>query len=115
MIPEGEFFSPMDDVIDFVTTLQEKTKETYYTSAFVPNFADKLFSAEARAVKKTPLLEYLKAHSDLRMGVYDFVKLMAVIERQNKSKKVGAREVCELVLLLRRRVRGDQGQRGAVR
>ena len=74
MIPEGEFFIPMDDVIDFVTTLQEK------------------------------------AHSDLRMGVYDFVKLMAVIERQNKSKKVGAREVCELVLLLRRRVRGDQGQ-----
>lgn len=78
----------MEDVIDVVTTLQEKTKETFYTSAFVPNFADKLFSAEARAVKKTTLLEYLKANSDMRMGVYDFVKMMATIERQNTSKKV---------------------------
>ena len=79
----------MNAVIDFIQTLQEKTKETYYTSAFVPNFANKLFSSEDRSITKTPILEYLKSDPELKMGIYDFVKLMAIVERQQKAKKVG--------------------------
>lgn len=86
---EGKYYIPVSSVVDFIETLQEKTKETYYSNAFVPNFANKLFSSDDRAVKKTPILDDLKANPDMKMGIYDFVKLMAVIERQQKAKKVG--------------------------
>ncbi len=88
-------------MIDFIQTLQEKTKETYYTSAFIPNFANKLFSSEDRSITKTPILDYLKADPELRMGIYDFVKLMAIVERQQKAKKVGEeRRMLRIVLFL---------------
>ena len=88
-------------MIDFIQTLQEKTKETYYTSAFIPNFANKLFSSEDRSITKTPSLDSLKADPELRMGIYDFVKLMAIVERQQKAKKVGEeRRMLRIVLFL---------------
>ena len=78
----------MSAVIEFVETLQEKTKETYYTSAFIPNFANKLFSSAARSVKKESLLEVLKSHPEDRMEIFAFSNLFALIERQQKDKKV---------------------------
>ena len=42
----------MASVIEMVTEMEEKTKEKYYTSAFIPNFANKLFSGEDRSVKE---------------------------------------------------------------
>ena len=79
----------MSAVIDCVETLQEKTKEKYYTSAFIPNWANKLLSSAARSVKKQSLLEMLRNSEQEKMEIYDFVKLMAVVERQHKAKKVG--------------------------
>lgn len=69
--------------------MEEKTKETYYASAFVPNFANKLFSGEDRAVKVEKLMDVLKREQREGLGVYEFVNLMATMERQTKSKKVG--------------------------
>ena len=49
----------MEKVISIVETLQEKTKEVYYDNAFKPNFADKMFSGEARNVKSSKLIDVL--------------------------------------------------------
>ena len=89
ILESEEYFIPVSAVIEFIETLQEKTKEVYYTSAFIPNFANKLFSSDDRSISKTPIVEYLKDDPELKMGVYDFVKLMAIVERQQKAKKVG--------------------------
>lgn len=112
----------MSVVIEFVETLQEKTKETYYTSAFLPNFANKLFSSAARSVKKEPLLEVLKSHSEDRMEILDLAKLFALIERQQKDKKVckkndyvNDKEDLSLVLLLCGELCGAEGERGSFR
>ena len=50
----------MEKVEAVVAEMEEKTKETYYASAFVPNFANKLFSGEDRAVKVEKLMDVLK-------------------------------------------------------
>lgn len=88
---DGKYYIPMSAVIDCVETLQEKTKEKYYTSAFIPNWANKLLSSAARSVKKQSLLTMLQNSEQEQMDIYDFVKLMAVVERQHKAKKVGKR------------------------
>ena len=79
----------MEKVISIVETLQEKTKEVYYDNAFKPNFADKMFSGDARNVKSSKLIDVLKKDSRKGMGVYEFVNVMAIVERQTKNKKVG--------------------------
>ncbi len=82
----------MEKVEAVVAEMEEKTKETYYASAFVPNFANKLFSGEDRAVKVEKLMDVLKREQREQcegLGVYEFVNLMATMERQTKSKKVG--------------------------
>lgn len=79
----------MEKVEAVVAEMEEKTKETYYASAFVPNFANKLFSGEDRAVKVEKLMDVLKREPSEGLGVYEFVNLMATMERQTKSKKVG--------------------------
>ena len=82
----------MEQVESVVAEMEEKTKETYYASAFVPNFANKLFSGEDRAVKVEKLMDVLKREQREQcegLGVYEFVNLMATMERQTKSKKVG--------------------------
>ena len=79
----------MEKVISIVETLQEKTKEVYYDNAFKPNFADRMFSGEARNVKASKLMDVLKKDSRKGMGVYEFVNVMAIVERQTKNKKVG--------------------------
>ena len=48
----------MEKVEAVVAEMEEKTKETYYASAFVPNFANKLFSGEDRAVKVEKLMDW---------------------------------------------------------
>lgn len=78
----------MEKVLEIVEHLEEKNKETYFTSAFKPNFADKMFSSEARGVKMFKLVEWIKCDKREGMGVYEFVNLMAVVERQTKNKKV---------------------------
>ena len=83
-----EFIIPMEKVISIVETLQEKTKEVYYDGAFKPNFADKMFSGEARSVKPGKLIDVLKKDGRKGMGVYEFVNVMAIVERQTKNKKV---------------------------
>ena len=79
----------MEKVEAVVAEMEEKTKETYYANAFVPNFANKLFSGEDRAVKVEKLMDVLKREQCEGLGVYEFVNLMATMERQTKSKKVG--------------------------
>lgn len=79
----------MASVIKMVTEMEEKTKEKYYTSAFIPNFANKLFSGEDRGVKLEKLVDALKKDERAGMGVYEFVNVMSVMERQTKAKKVG--------------------------
>lgn len=74
--------------MNIIEHMEEKTKETYYTSAFIPNFANKIFSGESRAVKKEKLVQMLKKDDRKGMGVYEFVNLMATIERQTANRKV---------------------------
>ena len=79
----------MEKVEEMVEEMETKTKETYFASAFVPNFANKLFSGEDRAVKVEKMMDVLKRKQEEGLGVYEFVNVMATMERQTKSKKVG--------------------------
>ena len=79
----------MEKVEAVVAEMEEKTKEKYYTSAFIPNFANKLFSGEDRGVKLEKLVDALKKDERDGMGVYEFVNVMSVMERHTKAKKVG--------------------------
>ena len=78
----------MEKVIAIIQYMEEKTKEIYFTSAFKPNFADKLFSGEARNVKMMKLVDSIQNDKREGMGIYEFVNLMATMERQTKNKKV---------------------------
>lgn len=93
---DKQYLIPMEKVLEIVEHLEEKNKETYFTSAFKPNFADKMFSSEARGVKMFKLVEWIKCDKREGMGVYEFVNLMAVIERQTKNKKVGLVRMIDL-------------------
>ena len=80
----------MEKVLEAVNELESKTKETYYASAFKPNFANKLFSSEARGLKNEKLVAVLQKDARKGMGIYEFTNIMAIVERQTKHKKVGA-------------------------
>ena len=90
----------MEKIIAIIQHMEEKTKETYFTSAFKPNFADKLCSGEARSVKMVKLIDSVKSDKREGMGIYEFVNLMATIERQAKNKKVSWKLCYSVVLLL---------------
>ena len=75
--------------MNIVEELERVNKETYFTSAFIPNFANKMFSSESRAVKKEKLLDALKKDTREGMGVYEFVNVIALVARQTVSNKVG--------------------------
>ena len=78
----------MEKVLDVVNELENKTKEVYYYSPFKPNFANKLFSSEARGLKNEKLVTVLKNDTRKGMGIYEFTNIMSIIERQTKHKKV---------------------------
>ena len=78
----------MEKVLQAVHELEGKTKETYYASAFKPNFANKLFSSEARGLKNEKLVTVLEKDTRKGMGIYEFTNIMSIVERQTKHKKV---------------------------
>lgn len=86
---DGKIMIPMEKVIDFVKELEKSNGETYYDSAFIPNFANKLISKRDREVKPAKLVGALENDKRAGMEVYEFVNLLGVIERQKKNKKVG--------------------------
>lgn len=84
---DGKIMIPMEKVIDFVKELEKSNGETYYDSAFIPNFANKLISKRDREVKPAKLVGALENDKRAGMEVYEFVNLLGVIERQKKNKK----------------------------
>ena len=80
---------PQEKVLDLVKQMQEKTKVEFKNSGFVPNWANKIVSQRDRQMKAVALVEALEKEAKEGLEMYDFLEVMACMERQMKGARVG--------------------------
>ena len=80
---------PQEKVLDLVKQMQEKTKVEFKNSGFVPNWANKIVSQRDRQMKTVALVEALEKEAKEGLEMYDFLEVMACMERQMKGARVG--------------------------
>ena len=80
---------PQEKVLDLVKQMQEKTKVEFKNSGFVPNWANKIVSQRDRQMKPVALVEALGKEAKEGLEMYDFLEVMACMERQMKGARVG--------------------------
>ena len=80
---------PQEKVLDLVKQMQEKTKVEFKNSGFVPNWANKIVSQRDRQMKPVALVEALEKEAKEGLEMYDFLEVMACMERQMKGARVG--------------------------
>ena len=80
---------PQEKVLDLVKQMQEKTKVEFKNSGFVPNWANMIVSQRDRQMKPVALVEALEKEAKEGLEMYDFLEVMACMERQMKGARVG--------------------------
>ena len=78
-----------EKTLELVKEMQEKMKVTFMSTGFVPNRANKIISKRDREMKPVELVKVLEDKAKEGLEIYDFLNVMACMERQLKGIKVG--------------------------
>ena len=69
--------------------MQQSLKLSFKSTAFLPNWANMIISKRDRQLKSVLLVDALKENAKEGLELYDFMQVLACMERQMKGVKVG--------------------------